>query len=101
MIHKKLNLRNRWVYLKGHLDGRTIVDLIYNGIDLHEIKSDINTKILMVLDVLYLLHLHRFMQIIKFFEVAKTNDYVNIIKSSDLLNVGSGHGPLNHFHRFN
>ena len=38
-----------------------------------------------------------------FFEVAKkANAYVNkAIERSDLLNVGSGHGPLNHFHKFN
>ena len=31
LIHKKLNLENRWVYLKGHLDGNcSRLDLQWN-----------------------------------------------------------------------
>jgi hydroxymethylpyrimidine/phosphomethylpyrimidine kinase len=106
LIHKKLNLENRWVYLKGgHLDGTTVIDLIFNGIDLHVIKSErINTKNThgtgcTLSSALASIHANNQ----NFFEVAKkANDYVNkAIKNSDFLNVGSGHGPLNHFHKFN
>ena len=106
LIHKKFNLRNRWVYLKGgHLDGKTVVDLIYNGTDLHEIKSKrISTKNThgtgcTLSSALASIHANNQ----NFFEVAKkANAYVNkAIERSDLLNVGSGHGPLNHFHKFN
>ena len=106
LIHKKLNLKNRWVYLKGgHLDSKTVVDIIYDGIDLHEIKSErIDTKNThgtgcTLSSALASIHANNQ----NFFEVAKkANDYVNkAIKNSDFLNVGSGHGPLNHFHKFN
>ena len=106
LIHKKLSLENRWVYLKGgHLDSKTIVDLIYNGIDMHEIKSErINTKNThgtgcTLSSALASIHANNQ----NFFEVAKkANDYVNkAIKNSNLLDVGNGHGPLNHFYNFN
>ena len=106
LIHRKLNLKNRWVYLTGgHLDSKTVVDLIYNGINLFEIKSKrINTKNThgtgcTLSSALASIHASNE----NFLEVArKANHYVNnAIKSSDLLNVGNGHGPLNHFYKFN
>ena len=87
------------------LDSKTVVDLIYNGIDLHEIKSErINTNNThgtgcTLSSALASIHANNQ----NFFEVAiQANHYVNnAIKNSDLLSVGNGHGPLNHFYKFN
>lgn len=96
---------NRWVFLKGgHLPGSECTDLLYNGDQMIEMPAPrIDTKnthgtgctLSAALAALLPQHEHA----VDAAKAAKKYLYAAIARSSDLT-VGSGHGPVNHFHHW-
>lgn len=94
---------DRWVFLKGgHLPGSDCTDLFYNGDQMVEMPAHrIQTKNThgtgCTLSAALAGLLPQTDNAIQAAKIAKEYLYKAIARSGDL-NVGSGHGPVNHFH---
>lgn len=96
---------NRWVFLKGgHLPGSECTDLLYNGDQMIEMpaqridtKNTHGTGCTLSAALAALLPQHD--NAIDAAKAAKVYLYKAIARSGDLT-VGSGHGPVNHFHHW-
>lgn len=96
---------NHWVFLKGgHLPGNETIDILHDGDRLIELPGQrINTKnthgtgcTLAAALIALMTQTH---DVAKSAKLAK--QYLEIaISQSDKLNVGSGHGPVQHFHQW-
>lgn len=99
MAHKE----DRWVFLKGgHLPGSECTDLLYNGDQMISMPAQrINTKNThgtgCTLSAALAALLPQSVDAIHASKAAKEYLYKAIARSGDL-KVGSGHGPVNHFH---
>lgn len=94
---------DRWVFLKGgHLPGPECTDLLYNGDKMIEMPAQrINTKNThgtgCTLSAALAALLPQTTDAVQAAKAAKEYLYKAIARSGDLT-VGSGHGPVNHFH---
>lgn len=94
---------DRWVFLKGgHLPGSECTDLLYNGDQMIVMPAQrINTKNThgtgCTLSAALAALLPQTSDAVQAAKAAKEYLYKAIARSGDL-NVGSGHGPVNHFH---
>lgn len=94
---------NRWVFLKGgHLPGPDCTDLLYNGDQMIEMPAHrIQTKNThgtgCTLSAALAGLLPQTSNTVQAAKIAKEYLYKAIARSGDLT-VGSGHGPVNHFH---
>ena len=94
---------DRWVFLKGgHLPGSECTDLLYNGDKMIEMPAQrINTKNThgtgCTLSAALAALLPQTTDAVQAAKAAKEYLYKAIARSGDLT-VGSGHGPVNHFH---
>lgn len=94
---------DRWVFLKGgHLSGSDCTDLLYNGDQMIEMPAQrIHTKNThgtgCTLSAALAALLPQCTDAIQAAKYAKEYLYKAIARSGDLT-VGSGHGPVNHFH---
>ena len=95
----------RWVFLKGgHLPGDECTDLLYNGDQMIEMpaprihtKNTHGTGCTLSAALAALLPQHK--NAVDAAKAAKSYLYQAIARSGDL-SVGSGHGPVNHFHQW-
>lgn len=94
---------NRWVFLKGgHLPGNECIDLLFDGDQMIEMPAQrIHTKNThgtgCTLSAALAALLPQHADTVTAAKAAKEYLYKAIARSGDL-QVGSGHGPVNHFH---
>ena len=96
---------NRWIFLKGgHLPGSECTDLLYNGDQMITLpakridtKNTHGTGCTLSAALAALLPQHE--SAVDAAKAAKVYLYHAIARSGDL-DVGSGHGPVNHFHQW-
>lgn len=94
---------DRWVFLKGgHLPGSECVDLFFNGDKMVEMPAQrINTQNThgtgCTLSAALAALLPQYIDAVAAAKAAKEYLYKAIARSGDL-QVGTGHGPVNHFH---